>query len=162
VIIHPQLPSGFVIFCDDVREEVNGKLTFVGTYAGEMTVYGTAPATVPMLCVVARYREDPKNLPRHIVFKVIKSTAEEETVLLEVPIDAPAPTPEFDFPVSTDKDAVSFFEIAFISKISPLQVTGDFHLKVRAYVEDDEVRLGTLRVKLAPLPTDISDQDQPQ
>jgi hypothetical protein len=43
---------GHVVFCDDVRREIDGKLTLVGVYSGNLTVFGGFPAVLPRLCVV--------------------------------------------------------------------------------------------------------------
>jgi len=43
---------GHVVFCDDVRQEIGDKLTIVGTYVGELTIFGTFPAVLPKLCAV--------------------------------------------------------------------------------------------------------------
>ncbi|CAN7732736.1 hypothetical protein LJR220_001886 [Bradyrhizobium sp. LjRoot220] len=38
--------SGFTTFCDDIRFEVDGKVTMVGCYHGEMTINGGFPSTL--------------------------------------------------------------------------------------------------------------------
>jgi hypothetical protein len=43
---------GHVVFCDDVRQEIDGKLTLVGVYNGNLTVFGEFPAVLPKLCLV--------------------------------------------------------------------------------------------------------------
>src|SRR5262249_10273063 len=40
---------GYTIFCDDIRVEVGGKLTYVGSYGGRMGVYGTFPCVLPKI-----------------------------------------------------------------------------------------------------------------
>lgn len=40
----------FATYCDDIRHEVNGKLSLIGCYAGEMYV-PSFPVTLPRLCV---------------------------------------------------------------------------------------------------------------
>jgi hypothetical protein len=45
------LPSpniyGYTIFCDDVRQELGGKTSFIGVYSGMMLVHGEFPLTLP-------------------------------------------------------------------------------------------------------------------
>jgi hypothetical protein len=38
---------GYTIFCDDIRQEVGGKISFVGVYSGTMFVHGEFPVTLP-------------------------------------------------------------------------------------------------------------------
>jgi hypothetical protein len=53
---------GHVVFCDDVRQEIGNKITLVGTYLGELTLFGTFPATLPQL-VAAFWLSSPIDNP---------------------------------------------------------------------------------------------------
>jgi hypothetical protein len=59
-IIKRQIPSGYVIFCDDVRQEINGKTIFIGVYHGnDMTVLADSwSVTIPKLSIVIAYHEN--------------------------------------------------------------------------------------------------------
>jgi len=50
-IVNPTLPGGHVLFCDDIREEVTGKITYIGSYTNVMFVR-VLPATIPQFCIV--------------------------------------------------------------------------------------------------------------
>src|ERR1700685_3740105 len=58
-------PSAYVLFCDDVRQELGDKRTFVGVYGPELHV-PAFPALIPKFYVVTTlicyYRCLPKNL----------------------------------------------------------------------------------------------------
>jgi hypothetical protein len=45
------LPSpdiyGYTVFCDDVRQELGGKTSFIGVYSDTMLVHGEFPLTLP-------------------------------------------------------------------------------------------------------------------
>jgi hypothetical protein len=41
------------IFCDDIRHEVGGKLSYIGVYSGRLLVPGF-PLSLPKLCVAVR------------------------------------------------------------------------------------------------------------
>jgi hypothetical protein len=47
---------GYTIFCDDIRAEVGGKLTYVGCYAGTMFL-PTFPFTMPKFCLGIVYMQ---------------------------------------------------------------------------------------------------------
>jgi len=49
-------PFGDTIFCEDIREEVGGKLSFMGVYTGAMVV-PALPFIIPRLCLRIRYFE---------------------------------------------------------------------------------------------------------
>ena len=48
---HPYLHA---IFCDDVRQEVTGKMLYIGVYSGELIAPGY-PVLLPRFAVVAHY-----------------------------------------------------------------------------------------------------------
>ena len=149
MIIQPTLPGGFVIFCDDIREEVNGKFTFVGTYAGEMTIFGAAPVILPKICVAVRLRVNPAALPQHIVFKITKETEQDSDTLLEAPLDAPAPPEQFKFPENIGGDGFKFIEIGFNTELVGITFPDISTIRVRALIGEDELRVGALTVKVA-------------
>jgi hypothetical protein len=41
---------GHTLFCDDIRQEISGKLIFIGVYHGVMVVHGTFPIALSRLC----------------------------------------------------------------------------------------------------------------
>lgn len=47
-------PYLHAIFCDDVRQEVTGKMLYIGVYSGELIAPGY-PVLLPKLAVVAHY-----------------------------------------------------------------------------------------------------------
>jgi hypothetical protein len=42
---------GYSIFCDDIRNEPGGKLSFIGCYNGVIFISGQFPLVLPKLCV---------------------------------------------------------------------------------------------------------------
>src|SRR5437763_16850721 len=50
-------PWGFSVFCDDLRQEVDGKRTLVGAYMAAMNVTGTLPASLPKLAIAVTFFE---------------------------------------------------------------------------------------------------------
>lgn len=46
-------PFGDTIFCDDIREEVNGKISLIGCYGGSLRFLGPFPAVQPRLGIVS-------------------------------------------------------------------------------------------------------------
>jgi len=57
--------SGHVIFCDDIRNEVGGKTTYVGCYKGGLHAESSLPFTLPKLCVIIIWTQtlDEQRLP---------------------------------------------------------------------------------------------------
>lgn len=143
MIVLPNMPGGYSVFCDDVRYEVGHKTSFIGVYND--SIYATyLPVTLPQLhvCVVLR---DEAQSDRSITLKVILEDLEDgtETILKE-------DTEEFD-PLS-DEDGFSlassgrYQERRVYFEISPFFVPSPSLLKVRGYIGKDEYRLGAIEI----------------
>lgn len=148
MIIQPALPGGYVTFVDDIREEVNGKLTLVGRYSTQLNVRGEPPFLLPQLSAMIVYREKPEDLPQDVTLKILRIGTETE-VLWEsmLPIPAP-PKKQLRGLKSSDPDARSFMEIMAAAHFAPFGITEDCVLAARAYRGDDEIRLGSLMIKI--------------
>ncbi len=150
MIIEPKPPFGYTIFCDDIRQEVNGKSTHVGIYTAEMHIWSEGTAVVPQLCALLIYRDQPERIvSRPLVVKLIKSTDKGEQILMEAPFTPPSdlgiPVP----PALGRPDGAHFTELRLEVRISPFVVEESCLLKSRVYVGEDEVLCGALRVILS-------------
>lgn len=141
-------PYGITIFCDDIRDEVSGKKSLIGTYFGEMVVNGQFPALVPMFAMSIIYLEPIDSPVTPVSIKVLVPGDEgEQEVLLDVdlPEDRPQRPPG-------DTDPLAQFRSHMLAfKVSPLFIKASGHIKVRAYLGDEEIRLGSLRIRSEPL-----------
>lgn len=54
----PKEPFGWCVFCDDVRNEVGGKVSFMGVYSNDIVFSAPFPVTVPQFSIIANYRVD--------------------------------------------------------------------------------------------------------
>ncbi len=152
-------PYGITNFCDDIRHEINGKLTLVGCYAGSLNFNGPPPGTLPTFAALINLR-----VPLHIQFekislRVIKTEGDEETTILEDEIEnskehnEPSPVP---VPSSGEEERVLL--MAFPCKWTPIHFSKSGQIKVRAYLDGDlEVRLGALSVNFVEQP--VEDRD---
>ena len=141
-IVNPTLPSGHVLFCDDIREEVTGKITYIGGYANVMFVR-QIPATIPQFCIMVTLRTEIDDTD-DLTMKVIYEVNGEDRLLVET-----LATFEDELPLrKPDEFTMREFRSNFV--ISPLQLEEPGRIKVRAYKGDNELRLGSLRVERAP------------
>lgn len=151
MIINPSLPSGFVTFCDDIRHEVTGKTTLVGVYSGQMVVGGTLPITLPQICAVITVRFLPPSEPIKPVIKIFMSGQDEPLFMMETDI-TPTQAATAVAKVARaedDPERVSFVQIVITPQIQGLVISEASTLKVRAYIGEDEIRLGTLPIMIA-------------
>lgn len=152
MIIQPTVPTGYVVFSDDVRTESNGKIITIGEYTGEMYVESEGPVIFPQLYVTFVYREDPNKLPKDITF-VILQKGQREIELARVTCSFPsALLSDVDSQFATE-GSKAYAQMRYVHVISPLEITESFRLYARAYYDDDEVRLGSLFVNLQILPS---------
>ena len=70
------------IFCDDIRQEVGGKLSFMGCYQGELIV-PMAPVALPKLCLYATIWT-PKERPFKSLMLRIVQDDDKELARLEI------------------------------------------------------------------------------
>lgn len=149
MIIYPSLPSGHTTFCDDIRQEITGKATFVGAYGAHMFV-ASFPAMVPKICCAVTYREAP-DVVGQVAIRIIHEFDETETILGELEIEVKAEDLH-----SINPDEPFFMrEGRFFFEFSPFAISGPGVLKVRAFRDGNEVRLGALAIVQAPQPPEV-------
>ena len=120
-----------VTFCDDIREEVGGKLSFMGIYSGDMIVPGF-PVVLPKLC---------------ININVVSPIDEPVVELLQVSLyqdglDSPILT-DGPFPVVTlpDKDGGGIWHLVQMTLVlAPFQIDNATTLRVIVETESGKLR----------------------
>lgn len=154
----PQTPGGFTIFCDDIREEKNGKRIYSGVYNSKLIIKDSAPAALPKLGFAVHYFERPGESDEPVSLRVRLPGDDPERPTLDVPLPVdqmragPLPTdPEADDPRHA---LILHFEI------TPCVLTQAGRIHVRALRGDLEVRLGSLLVEFSP-PSETSETWQP-
>lgn len=139
---------GYSIFCDDIRNEVGGKLSFIGCYNSVMFTSPDMPFVLPKFCIHTHV-VSPAEYPLSSVLLRCYVPGIDEPII-EEPIDTP--------PIAEQKKLVSELEsgntapryiVASASLIlSPFEVLGAGLISVRAVIGDmaEELSLGSLRV----------------
>lgn len=149
MIINPQLPNGHVTFCDDVRYELYGKTTLVGVYGPDMQLFGEAPLILSELHAVVQFNVDPESVPLNGAIKVIKSGSEE--ILCQQ--DFAFPQVDFDLPNMAphpEEFQKGYHGLTTHFVIRDVAIEEPCRLKVRAFVGEDEIRIGSLLIGFAP------------
>lgn len=149
-VLVPSSPTGHTIFCDDFRQEINGKFIFIGVYVGDMIFFGHPPGLLPTFCAVVTYLERPGESNDPVTFKLFAPGSIDPIYAGDVQVDilrSSPPPPEPIGEVNPDFRQKILVPI----KLSPVMVGGDGLFKVRAYRGDEEIRLGTLRTIFQPL-----------
>jgi len=141
-------PRGSTIFCDDIREEVGGKHTYVGVYTDVMKIEAPSlPVLIPTLGTVVRVIIPSRFEFDNIVFRVKMERADQDgnvsvANLVEAHMDGPGQ--EMLDGVEDGKQLV----FRFHARMSPLVIdSARCRILSRAYFGDLEVKLGVLSVE---------------
>lgn len=140
-------PYGLTIFCDDIRQEINGKLTLVGCYGPELRIFGTYPVVLPILAAQVNIRVPGETQIKSLRIVVTKQDPDGVEEILSMEPD----TTENSIKSEEEKELIESGEkilsVSISCKWSPLQFLGDSMIKVRAYINGgDEIKLGSLSI----------------
>lgn len=135
---------GTTLFCDDIRDEVNGKKTFVGVYSDRMLVDSDFPVIIPTLGFYIQLLEELDNAEGAVQIKILVPGQQGDEVIVDVSLPS-------DRAEIVNRDPQRDREAKFLTSIvafraSPLLLQKKGRIKVRAYKGDQEIRLGTLLV----------------
>lgn len=132
-----------VLFCDDIREEVGNKVSYMGIYTGVLQVQ-SMPSLLGKLCVVVRLQSDLKKPFEQIEIRVVKEKEREEVeeLLNTGVIQQPA-----DFPVLDGWANRYLAQFHFVLQSFPVEDSFDLRVKVRT--ESEELEGTALRIRVA-------------
>lgn len=141
---------GYSIFCDDIRNEPGGKLSFIGCYNGVIFVPPQFPFVLPRFCVHIHIFSPATQPFSSIVAKCYAPG--QEAPIFEEAIEPPRKEQQRELLVPLEKDASAapIYIVAGTSLIfAPLIIRGPGLIRVRAAVDDEgeELKLGSLRIE---------------
>lgn len=138
---------GTTIFCDDIREEVGGKKTYVGIYLQDMIVHSEFPVVIPQFSIAVTYVEPIESdiLPVKVSIFIPDENGDDASAFdVDLPEDRGPRLGTLDGDTAVTQRVNSLF-----FKVSPLILTTEGRIKVRAYRGGEEMRLGSLRIRKA-------------
>lgn len=151
MIINPRLPSGHVVFCDDIRQETNGKRIFVGVYNNVLGIAVPAPITLPLLCAAIVLRIEPPIEPVTTIIRITRTDTDEVMFEIETKITPMNPVEQNTIEKTIESDSITFINVEVNAQIQDVIISRDCEIKVRAYLGDDEIRIGTLQVRFSDI-----------
>jgi hypothetical protein len=150
----PPEAFGYTIFCDGIRIEIGGKLTYVGVYqSGTMLVPGSFPATMPKLAlgIVYKQRHDKVVLPFTLWIFLPGDADDKPSIIAEMPEEAARAAIEEAKATAERMTAEGVFATLNSQfAITPLHIAQPGLLKVRAVRGDQLIGLGSLNIVPAP------------
>ena len=149
---------GHTIFCDDIRHELNGKVTLVGCYSGDMEFPVPGPVLYPKLGAWVNIL-----IPIEIKFSKVRLFVEKlegdvKNLIFDASIDLDGQTKDNDLPQDGE-----FLSIIVPCMWSPFEMSESGSLKVRAELDDGEIiKLGSLKIKMpTTIEENLSEPDLP-
>jgi hypothetical protein len=144
---------GHTIFCDDIRDEVGGKSSFIGVYRNNMFVNSGFPLVLPKMGFAIFYAQHRDKLVIDTMIRIyLPGDAEENaSIQLQIPEEAwrqGMAQANVASPLADHERTYVALGLNFV--FSPLKIDRPGTIKVRATHGDELVRLGTLRVVDAP------------
>lgn len=137
---------GTTVFCDDIRDEVTGKKTYVGVYGTEMVLNGTLPFVIPQFALAVTLLEPIQSASGPLNIKILMpgESGEQAVIDVELPVDRHA-----NLNIQEVDPTAEYSGALMAFRISPLLIVAEGHIRVRAYKEGREIKLGALRIRLA-------------
>lgn len=138
-------PFGYTIFCDDIRNEMDGKVTLVGIYAGEMIFNVPLPAIIPKLGFVIKYfeRSGESTDPIKLLIYLPGDEENKASITFDFPYEEMRKVPPQQDSEIKDARLSGIFNLV----LSPVNITQEGMIKVRAIRGEDTIRLGSLRIR---------------
>lgn len=135
-------------FCDDIRQEVGGKISLIGVYNGVMYV-PQFPVTLPKLWIMATLVTPHSEPPKSMKIRVTKNA--EPLVDLDATPEylqqlANSREPVVPMPAGSQRVITSLAQVCF----APLVIDGPCMLRVAADTDKGEVRGLGLQIQQQP------------
>ena len=128
-----------VIFCDDIKEEVGNKLSFMGVYSADLTV-PVVPIILNKLCTVVRAVAD-KSEPFESLNVSIFQGDDSAELISTGPIALPSLNPD------SMESPLQVVQLTFM--LTPFQIDKETTVRVKATTEREELISAGLRIRVA-------------
>ena len=142
------------LFCDDIRQEVAGKVSFIGVYSSMLFVQ-SFPVVLPKLCLAVKLVSTANDQMDRIRLQVLK----DDELVREMIVDEQQLAAASDSAEDSPNEAESHgFQVTqFFVVFSPMRFEKPCTLRVRLQVDDDE--LPGVGLAVAKLPDDQKNRD---
>jgi hypothetical protein len=144
---------GSSLFCDDIRQEIAGKVSLIGVYGSDMILPVDFPATAAKLCVHITYVEVTNEFQGNLSLKISMKTNDSDNLIHteEIARQDIISTlhPNAQLLIGEDGERVNIlrFHVVF----TPLPIPEECFIKVRMTCGDVVTKMGALWIrKLVP------------
>lgn len=138
-------PHGIAIYCDDVRQEIDGKITIVGAYNEGLTVKSDQPPVLPKIGIVI-FAHIPVLTTRKYTVRIVYRSGDKDDILVDE---------EEIIPDDITLEGGELFAVRIVIVLSPFRVRSGGVLRSRIRIGGMTVKLGALKINC------LSDQAAP-
>lgn len=140
----PSETFGRVTFCDDIRNEVDGKTTLVGCYGADMVFPTPFPVLLPKLGLAVQFAEKADSKSGPLKLEIFFPGDPENTPSISADLPPIEIVPTSDELAQRDDDSRKM--ILFNLVMSPANILSEGQIRVRIVRGDDIFRIGRIRV----------------
>lgn len=133
---------GHTVFCEDIRQEVGGKVSFMGVYQGALQVHTRFPAAIPRFVFAISYLQRKSVFQPKVALRIYLPGDEDEKPSIESNVDGPAVPDVADLPGVDDQFILMRADVA----LAGLTIKEPGVIKVRAFRDGTLYPLGSLAV----------------
>lgn len=148
---------GVTIFCDDIRHEINGKMTLVGCYSATLNFSGPPPGMLPTFAALVNLRFPYGSQFSSMILRVTKTEEAGTTDIFSV--DAPITIDQIveDTDIAQASGEEKVLSLVVPIQWSPLVFEAPALIRVIATMDTgQQVRAGSLHINF-PSGNDISE-----
>jgi hypothetical protein len=133
---------GHTVFCDDIRFEMDGKLTFVGVYAnGVMPTPADFPLTLPKFCFSLIFNQRKDLFVPSLGLRIFLPGDPEENSSIQAEVNGPQVPPSVGNPTDGEYSMIGSNLV-----LAPFTIEKPGRIRVRVLREGVLHRIGSLRV----------------
>ncbi|HYE70110.1 MAG TPA: hypothetical protein VD932_01130 [Aquabacterium sp.] len=126
----------YCLFCDDIRTELGGKLSFMGLYGAELILNIPFPAILPKLGVIIGMIHKIGDQPKFIKVKIYGPVTGEEVAQFDIN----------DIPPQPIEEGMTKGHLRLTFQLVPFAIPQAGSVEVFVETERDSVRAGRLKI----------------
>ncbi|MDX2220816.1 MAG: hypothetical protein SF172_17480 [Burkholderiales bacterium] len=150
---------GVTVFCDDIRHEVNGKMTLVGCYASELNFSGPPPGILPTFAALVNLRFPRESHFETLTLHVTKIEGGDSTEIFSAETKFTPDAFLDNSEVEANDSSEKILSVVIPIQWTPLVIAAPALIRVRAKLDSgEEVRAGSLTINF---PATISEEENP-
>lgn len=130
------------MFCDDVRHEIGGKISFMGVYSGKL-ISSDLPGILPKLCVAVTLHTAIENPFKKLSIKGI--FRDQEVFAMELGEEEISVAES----QAAKRDDASAYYVQLLAILSPFQVEEPGRLSLQILADGERIKTASLDIEIA-------------